>query len=351
MSDETEELRSALIYWRRRAMAADRSKHRERMLKGAVVDEIVEAVREAVRDLPAPKVYDPARPKPDRGSIRRAVNALYSDQHYGLIVDPAEVPGNVYDHETAMGRTQQYADILADYKTDHREESRVLVHDVGDSIHGSLHGYRELDLPAQFYQALKCKIAFYRSLVEAYPSVDVIVEEGNHDRDILVNPGRATAQKYRGWNKAMGRILETYFETVPRIRFHIAKTPYFLYNILGHQGVSTHGDTVFGKGGTPSKNVKTAPLVTELQNLQIAQMALPDFVRSERIRVLAMGHYHTPLVLHLPWGCYLAVNGALSGGDPFAQSIGQHASQPSQLLWETTEKHPVGDLRVVELDI
>ncbi len=45
----------------------------------------------------------------------------------------------------------------------------------------------------------------------------------------------------------------------------------------------------------------------------------------------------------------LVINGCLSGMDPFAQSIGIFESHPTQQLFEITDKHAVGDIRLIQV--
>jgi hypothetical protein len=45
----------------------------------------------------------------------------------------------------------------------------------------------------------------------------------------------------------------------------------------------------------------------------------------------------------------LGVNGCLSGLDPYAVSIGIFDSNPTQQIFEVTEKHAVGDVRFIQV--
>ena len=48
-------------------------------------------------------------------------------------------------------------------------------------------------------------------------------------------------------------------------------------------------------------------------------------------------------------GCMLVLNGCLSGLDPYALSIGIFDSNPTQQLFEATDSHAVGDIRLIQV--
>ncbi len=61
--------------------------------------------------------------------------------------------------------------------------------------------------------------------------------------------------------------------------------------------------------------------------------------------VVALGHWHLPLSLQLSKYAFF-INGALVPASGYAQEFGMHGAT-GQWLWESTEKHLVGDRRLI----
>lgn len=277
----------------------------------------------------------------------REVVVLLSDLHYGQRIDQREVPGSRYGWTEAARRTAFVVREAAAYKPAHRGASTCRVLLGGDIIEGEIHGpTREADaLAAQLdgaRQILTHAIAYLR---ESFLRVDVVCAVGNHGRWPHAH-GRAVSSKWDGAVMVLYRTLEAVFARDPGVTWAIPRTPYATWVAPGGRVCAlTHGDTVI-HAGQPGRTVHTHRIADQLRRWNSARAAQGE----EPIRALALGHYHVPMRVCLDDGLDVVVNGCLGGTAAYAQgAYGVHGSRPAQVIWESTARHPVGDLRVVEV--
>jgi hypothetical protein len=326
-----------------RTLAYVRKLERDAGDSRSVVDRLRAALADAVAANPPQLIRRDRAPDVHASPDSAETVALLSDTHYGSIIERAEVPSNAFDWTIAARRTALFASQIAAWKPHHRSASRLRLLLGGDIIEGEIHGQsRAIDaLATQVDGARQILTAMIDYLRGHYAEINVVCTPGNHGR-WPQREGRAVSQKWDGLATVLYRGLEAVFRACPDVRFSIPLTPYSTWTAPG--GVTcalTHGDTVI-HGGALGRSVNVERLATQVRRWNAARP-------SDAIRVLAMGHYHTPLVTELEDGTVLVVNGTLSGTAPYAQSLGVHGSHPVQLLWESVPGHPVGDVRFVRL--
>lgn len=302
---------------------------------------LLEGIERTHTRAPAPRIEAPAY------EGNREVVVLLSDLHYGQRIDPREVPGSRYGWTEAARRTAFVVREACGYKPSHRDRTTCRLLLGGDIIEGEIHGpTREADaLAAQLdgaRQILTSAIAYLR---ESFARVDVVCAIGNHGRWPHAH-GRAVASKWDGAVTVLYRALEAIFARDPGVTWTIPRTPYSTWTAPGGAVCAlTHGDTVVS-AGSPGKTVHTHRIAEQLRRWNSARAAQGE----PPIRALALGHYHVPMRVCLDDGLDVVVNGCLGGTAAYAQgSYGVHGSRPAQVIWESTARHPVGDLRVVEV--
>lgn len=277
----------------------------------------------------------------------RINQALISDTHFGITIDPLEVEGNIYNWEIAARRLGLFISSIADFKQDHRSECDALVLNMGgDLTQGIIHPEDvNIDLLAwQILGATKYLVSSIDYLLEFYPKIIIPVTTDNHMRIITHIKGRerARAQKFDSYNTIMFNGVQYAFRNEPRVEFIMPRTPYTLYKIFGKTHCLTHGDTYFSTG-YPAKGVNIQKLTSQIDHLNAASPM------SEQIQVLMAGHVHNGLYMEMPNGVHLVINPSMSGVDPYAQSVGITRSNPAQWMWESTRDHVIGDMRLVKV--
>jgi len=175
--------------------------------------------------------------------------------------------------------------------------------------------------------------------------VRVVCTTGNHGRNVgKADKGRATTHKWDSYEHMIYLSLREILKKHTNIEFIIPESPLIIYKVQGHNIVQTHGDTVINVGN-PGKSLNMNSINNQINQLNSSDLISPD----EKIAVVCVGHVHTATTQILTNGCFAMINGCLSGTDPFAQSIGIFSNNPTQVIFEATEKYAVGDIRYVQV--
>lgn len=269
---------------------------------------------------------------------KRYVNIMLSDLHYGADLNPEEDP-IAYGTTEERRRTAFLAREVIEFKPHYRDNTELVVHLAGDLIQGKLHDLASAaPMAEQVTRAIYLLSSFLRRGVEHYPNVTVYCTPGNHGRIKDRHVDRAVQQKWDSFENIIYEALRIAFKGVPNIKFHIPKTPFYEYSLLGMKGFITHGDTVLNPG-YPGRAINVARLESQVLKLKEAR---GDY------KLVGVGHVHVPSVTHLP-STVLLTNGCLIPPDSFSQSIGTHSSACVQQMWETVDGYMFGDHRMLNV--
>lgn len=276
---------------------------------------------------------------------KRELVALISDTHFGLTVDPREVPGNAYTWQVAARRLAKVVDQLATWKPSRRDATDLRLCIAGDLIQGAIHVISEGSLTLlteQVHGTTQMLVQAIDYLRHHYRRIRIVCTPGNHDRHVH-RGGRASSAKWDGLATMVHTGLRYAFRQCEDVSIEIPRTPYGTFELVGgHLAYVTHGDTVTATGNL-GRSINVEKITRQIYAID-ASGVLP-----KPISVAMMGHVHVPAYTQLQNGCNLVVNGCLSGTDPYAQSIGIFASHPAQVIFEATDAHPVGDFRILRL--
>lgn len=288
-----------------------------------------------------PKGY--ALKKPSSKPCPRILNLMLSDLHFGAALDPSEVLKR-FDATVEARRMAWIALQAAEYKRDHRQETELHVHLMGDIIQGQLHDMRDGEPQAQqvlaAMQYLGQTIAF---LSEHFPKVIVRCTPGNHGRNRVRHQDRAVLQKWDAIETGVYGGARAWTNALKNVTWHIPKTPFFTLDYWGKHAFFTHGDTVID-AGYPNKSINVKSLQAQIDHMN------GQVDSSNRYHVVGVGHVHTASVTHLANGAVLITNGCLIPSDAYALSIGIFNVVCGQWLWESVPGHPIGDQRYITID-
>lgn len=272
---------------------------------------------------------------------KRQLSALVSDTHFGLAVDPLEVPGGRYDWNIATRRLETYAAQVIDYKTQYRDQTSLNILLGGDIMHGVIHlSDSGIDfLSRQIVGSIQLLSQFVEACADYFPKVRVICTSGNHDRCVHQSNERALSQKWDSYATIVYRCVQMNTANLGNVSWDIPDTPYTLYKVFTHDCVLMHGDTN-GKVPHPSKSINAAKVIKELYQLNTAHQI--------QLKSMALGHHHQYWSLQ-EGDCRILGNGSLIGMDTYSQSLGNHTCHPHQIMWESTPEFAVGDTRIIAL--
>jgi hypothetical protein len=276
---------------------------------------------------------------PSTRRLKRSVVLLLSDLHLGADLSGAENPMPFRKVEEAR-RLEYVMRQAIDYKPQYRSDSELVVLWNGDLIEGLLqHDFRDgAPLTEQ-------KVVFQRhaermmgEFARAFPKVRAFWQPGNHGRDKLRHPGRATSSKWDGHEWQMGYALMRACSALKNVTWDLPFRAICKVDLHGSTLGLTHGDTEV-KLGDPDTKAK--------DNAQILDAINANGTYGSYFDAWAFGHFHKPR--YLPRRIRTVFNGALVPPNGHARTSGYISESCGQYLWEAVEGHPIGDLRFIEV--
>lgn len=276
---------------------------------------------------------------PSSRPVKRSVCLLLSDLHIGADLKQGDNPLPYRALEEAR-RLEYVLRQAIDYKPQYRADSELVLMLNGDLIEGLLlHDFRD-GAPL-----IEQKVAFQRYMerfvgecARAYPRVRIYCQPGNHGRDKVRHPGRATSSKFDSHETGMYYALSRACTALKNVTWDIPFRAATLVDLHGSKLLLTHGDTEVKLGDPDHKATENAQILAEINasNLYGAQIA-----------ALAAGHFHKPR--YLPKKIRQIFNGALVPPNGHARGAGYIGESCGQWLWESVPGHPVGDTRFIEV--
>jgi predicted phosphodiesterase len=309
-----------------------------------VGNQLYNAVRDAIKETPL-RIHAPVKMARKVRRSKRTLIASLSDTHYGSNICKEEMHQmNEYNWQIASRRTAFFVEQIVHFKEHHRDDTDLVLQINGDIIAGLIHNtewFADL-LTIQHVGSLSILTQAISYLARHFNKMQVVCLPGNHGRSVgKADKGRATTHKWDSYETMLYYSLKL---CLPHIDFKITESPFLIYPVQGHLVCQSHGDTVF-KPGNPGKSINMKSLDEQVKSLNSEK----TLVGKGKVDILSLGHVHVATVQGLQSGCTAVINGCLSGTDPFAQSIGIFANNPTQIVLECTEKYPVGDIRMVKV--
>lgn len=314
-------------------------------------------VQQAILDkLPEVLAANPVRVHPPQPKARKAPTpnlrtlvADLSDTHFGSNIELLETHGiNEFNWQIAANRLAQFCEQIATFKPEHRAHTDLVLQLNGDILAGMIHNqewFVDL-LTTQFSGSLSILSQAISYLATKFKAVRVVCTPGNHGRAMhKESKSRATTHKWDSYENMLYLSLRMVLAKHPNVSFLIPEAPFALYQVQGHWVFQTHGDTVLNVG-MPGRSINMADINAQVNKISASSLVGP----ADRISVVSVGHVHVPTVQLLESGATVVINGCLSGADPFANAIGVFTSNPTQMLFESTPDHAVGDIRMIRLN-
>lgn len=282
----------------------------------------------------------PFRPKDAYKPIKRVVNVLLSDLHFGSDIAENETGHSWGKVEEARCLAKVVKNVCA-YKSHYRSETRLVANIIGDIIENELHDTSTAaPIHEQTCRAIHLLSQAIARFSENYPEVVINFAPGNHGRDKSIHHGRATSMKWNAIETTIYYAVRKACANLKNVTFHQPKTPWVIYEVLGHKMYVTHGDTNMNVGN-PNTSISIKAIEAHVNRLN---SSLRD---EEKFAVVAVGHVHIAVAVHLLNGTYLFMNGPLVPPNSYAQTFGNMNGPQDQIIWETTEKFAVGDQRFI----
>lgn len=278
-----------------------------------------------------------ARPK--ARAVRRTAVLFLSDLHLGSDMGAQDNPLPFGAWEEAR-RLEYIVRETLDFKPQYREQTELLLLLGGDLIEGSLgHDLRDgaplTEQKVIFWRHFRTIIGLF---AQQFPKVRVVCQPGNHGRDKVRHPGRATSSKWDGHEWQMYYALSMMASDLPNVSFEIPFRAVSIIDLHGSNLLLTHGDTEVKLGDPDTQASRNMTVLDRINSTRIYGV---DF------QAAAFGHFHKPR--YQPRNPKTIFNGALVPPNGYARSEAYIGEPCGQFLWEAVEGFPVGDVRFLEV--
>lgn len=261
---------------------------------------------------------------------------LWSDWHWGEVVDPEQINGvNEYSlaiaHRRARTLVSRIVELLFSYAPGGKASyPGIVVCLGGDMVSGDIH--EELSETNEV-PAMPCILDLYavliwglQTLADRFGKVFVPCVTGNHGR--MTKKPRAKGRAFTNFDWLLYRLLQKHFEGDKRIQFFIPDGPDALFTVVGHRYLLTHGDQFRGGDGMIGP---IGPLTRGRQKKLSRNAAV-----GREFDTMIHGHYHT----YSPTPRLIG-NGSLKGYDEYANANNFGFELPIQALWLTHPEHGI----------
>lgn len=283
--------------------------------------------------------------KPHSAPIKRTVCCMLSDLHIGADLSPVDNPVPFGAVEESR-RLEYVLRQVIDYKPQYRNNSDLLLAFNGDGIEGLLlHDMRDgAPLAEQKAAFLSYMMAFIGTCAAAFPRVRMVWKTGNHGRNKLRHPGRATSSKWDSEEWALGFTLQMATANLKNViwetdvRGVLDRKPYSAVELHGAYVGFTHADTEI-KLGHPDKHADG--------NFKILQGINSTRRYGVEFAGWGFGHFHTGRH-QLGDGMRILWNPALIPPNGHART-NDWGGSCGQFVWEAVEGHAIGDVRLCEV--
>lgn len=302
-------------------------------------NDTAEAIREEIWKLSAHNPEPPQWLTGKTGAIGRrgCPITVWSDIHYGEVVDPDQVNGvNKYNYTIAKNRLFRLYDTTVDLAFNHMGRAKteypgIIVCFGGDMIGGDIHEELLATNDRTPHQAVNdltdILAAGIEKMASSFGKVYVPAVVGNHGRS--TKKMRMKNRVYTNYDWSVYCNLARYFKKEKHIRIDVPNGADAYFNSYGVRYMLTHGDSLGVKGGDGIIGA-VGPIMRGTIKLgrQTHQIGL-DFDE------LVLCHWHQML-----WLPNVTVNNSLKGYDEYV-ALGLRApySRPSQALWFNHPEH------------
>lgn len=281
-----------------------------------------------------------ALPKPDK-PLKRTACVLLSDLHLGSELDSLDEPVAFKAVEESR-RLEFVLRQFIDFKPQYRDQTSALIIINGDIIEGDLQHDMRSGAPLTEQKAIFWNyfVRFIAIVTQQYPSVHIVCQPGNHGRNKMRHPGRATASKWDGFEWAMFYALRMMCAGLQNVTWDIPFRAISIVDLHGQILGVTHADTELKLGPPDTKARENFSYLSKVNSTNLYGVQFDGWT---------FGHYHTGRFQ--PGKPSILWNAALVPPNGYARGAGFIGDLCGQWIWESVEGHLFGDARFIEVGI
>lgn len=296
---------------------------RERLLDEDKVKEMILGIKDRK---PVPPVWTA---KPITKGSPGIPMTIWSDFHWGEVVDPTQVHGiNKFNMKIAKERLHRLVDKTISLCFDHMVNPKypgIVLMLGGDMVSGDIHDELEItnEVPAGpvLIDLLENLIAGVDRFLKAFGKVWIVGVAGNHGR--TNKKPRFKGRQYTNYDWMIYQLLRTHFKDNKNVTFFIPDGADATFNVYNTRFMLTHGDNLGVSGGDGIIGL-IGPVMRGDFKMRNAQSSI-----GMPYDVLVLGHWHT----YFPTP-KIIINGSLKGFDEYAHlKLRAKPERPIQALW------------------
>ena len=304
-------------------------------------NDTAETIRKTIFNLAE---HDPAPPKwvhatGGPSTHRGGPCTIWSDFHYGEVIDPSQVAGaNHYNPTIAKRRAQKLVDTTVDLCFNHmgsadKHYPGIVIMLGGDMISGNIHEELAETNSGTNWQSVNDLTDILAGCIDTmatkFGKVFLPCVVGNHGR-ATIKP-RLKNAVFHSYDWGIYCNLARHFRGTKHIQFMIPNETDARFDVFGHRYLLTHGDNMGVKGGDGIIGA-IGPIMRGSMKIHSSEAEIGrDFDTA------CICHWHQYIALP-----GLIVNNSFKGYDEFARlRLRAKYSRPSQALWFTHPQHGV----------
>ncbi len=270
---------------------------------------------------------------------KRTACILLSDLHLGSELDALDEPVAFKAVEESR-RLEYVLRQFVEFKPQYRDTTEALVIINGDIIEGDLqHDLRSgAPLTEQKVIFWQYFTRFIATVAQTYRSVKVVCQPGNHGRNKLRHPGRATSSKWDGFEWSLYYALQMMCSELKNVTWSIPFRAISVVDVHGQTLGVTHADTELKLGDPDTKAKENIAYVSKVNSTNYYNAQFNGWV---------FGHYHK--ARFQPGRPGMLWNAALVPPNGHARTSGYIGELCGQWIWEAVEGHLFGDARFIEV--
>lgn len=309
--------------------------HRDALTEDRIRDEIFGLSRQPIT-VPPKWVLEASKAATSGPGVP---SVLWSDWHWGEVVQPAQVAGiNKFDLDIAHARAKMLVSRTIDLCFNHMVKPNypgIVINLGGDMVSGDIHEElaesNEVKSMPTVLDITTRLIWMLEQMADRFERVFVPCVAGNHGRTTKKSPFKNRSFTNFDWQ--IYHLLQMHFKAKgdKRLVFMIpdgADAPYTVYN---HRYLLTHGDNLGVKGGDGIIGA-LGPILRGSFKISNANSSI-----GQPFDTLLMGHWHQYIPLRR-----VIVNGTLKGYDEYAMlALRAGPEDPCQALWFTHPKRGI----------
>jgi len=322
------------------AEQAEKKQLTELRKKQAVIDYIIDAVREEVAQIPAPRNIPYAKAQKIKHSSSEEIVIPVSDVQIGEMVHSEDVGGlGEYSFDIFKIRVEMWKNFvikMLQRRLQITHIDKIHIPFIGDIVEG-------MDIfPSQAFhidmgvvkQTIQGAFVFSMAIAEianAFSHIPIEIEHvgGNHGRN-----GRKGATPYKdNWDRVLGFVMQLHLKDYKNIRVMIPDAWFIVKKIKGWNFHFSHGDDIKSSLSIPAYGMLRS------HSRETVMLNMP-------LHYYQIGHHHTMTMIQNGYGEVIC-NGNWVGANEFVSKQIKSGNRPSQLMYAVNAKYGICERYVI----